>query len=193
MCTVDGCSTKVIARGWCFKHYARWRRSGDPAATKYATPEMSVEERLRNHGWTVTEAGCWEWGVGYGSLQVLGASVPVHRAAFETWVRALEPDEVVRHRCDNPPCINPDHLIPGTHGDNARDRVARARDARTTTPYEIVFEMREVHHMEGMTYKALGARYGVSATQAWKLVNRRVLTPLVASARLTPVHNERRI
>jgi hypothetical protein len=37
---------------------------------------------------------------------------------------------VVRHRCDNPPCVNPDHLIVGTHAENTADAVARGRTAR---------------------------------------------------------------
>lgn len=37
---------------------------------------------------------------------------------------------VVRHTCDNPRCINPDHLIPGTRADNNRDRAERNRSAK---------------------------------------------------------------
>lgn len=37
---------------------------------------------------------------------------------------------VVRHTCDNPRCINPDHLIGGTKADNNRDRVVRGRSAK---------------------------------------------------------------
>ncbi|ACP44084.1 hypothetical protein VPP93_gp13 [Vibrio phage VP93] len=38
---------------------------------------------------------------------------------------------VVRHTCDNPRCINPDHLIGGTIADNNRDRAERGRSAKT--------------------------------------------------------------
>lgn len=37
---------------------------------------------------------------------------------------------VVRHTCDNPRCINPDHLVPGTRADNNRDRAERGRSAK---------------------------------------------------------------
>ena len=38
-------------------------------------------------------------------------------------------NEVLRHTCDNRWCINPDHLIEGTHNDNVQDRVLRGRSA----------------------------------------------------------------
>lgn len=34
---------------------------------------------------------------------------------------------VSRHSCDNPPCINPEHLAEGTHADNVDDKVSRGR------------------------------------------------------------------
>lgn len=41
--------------------------------------------------------------------------------------------EVMRHTCDNPACIRLDHLIPGTHADNVRDKIERGRQAAGET------------------------------------------------------------
>lgn len=30
VCTIAGCAEPVVARGWCHRHYMRWRRRGDP-------------------------------------------------------------------------------------------------------------------------------------------------------------------
>lgn len=72
---------------------------------------------------------CWEWKAcrttkrgGYGQFRVTlapGKNVVLysHRAAYEATFGA-PPVGLLRHKCDNPPCCNPAHLIPGTHADN---------------------------------------------------------------------------
>ena len=77
---------------------------------------------------------CWLWqaGVnehGYGRISTTRADGPVlaHRAAYEAKVGPLAEGEVVRHRCDNPRCVNPNHLIAGTMMDNTADMMERKR------------------------------------------------------------------
>lgn len=72
---------------------------------------------------------CWPWTGrltrdGYGAFGRKRA----HRVAY--WLNGGEIDgKIIRHRCDNPACCNPNHLIAGTHADNVRDRVERGRSA----------------------------------------------------------------
>lgn len=78
---------------------------------------------------------CWEWtGArdwdGYGLLQVDGRPQRAARLAFAWFVRPLVDGEVVRHRCDNPPCCNPAHLVAGSPAENSGDMVERQRSAR---------------------------------------------------------------
>lgn len=79
---------------------------------------------------------CWEWegavnGSGYGSFRVpqLGrVTLEAHRFSYLVCNGEFPPDgHVVRHKCDNPICVNPYHLEPGTKADNARDMVERGR------------------------------------------------------------------
>ena len=76
------------------------------------------------------ESGCWEWtgaktkDYGYGVLHADRA----HRVTYEM-AHGSATGLVIRHRCDNPPCCNPNHLAAGTHADNVRDRVSRGRSA----------------------------------------------------------------
>lgn len=77
---------------------------------------------------------CWPWqcartGTGYGTLYVLGSTVLAHRVSWAIQHRrSPKPGEVIRHQCDNPPCVNPAHLAAGSRADSNRDIAARRRN-----------------------------------------------------------------
>lgn len=62
---------------------------------------------------------------GYTRVTVRGKETPLHRLVYEILHGKVSSDLVIRHRCDNRGCCNPDHLIHGTDGDNIRDAVER--------------------------------------------------------------------
>ncbi len=151
----------------------------------------TVEERLRFYGWVVTDAGCWEWQGGrhtngYGGLMIRGKSRKVHRLAYEEWVGPIPDDLVIRHRCDNPPCINPEHLMVGTDRDNARDKVERGRQTRnygernglTTLTTAEVFEIRQEYSRGVLTQAMLGEAYGVSRATIGNIVGGKTWTQI---------------
>lgn len=77
---------------------------------------------------------CWEWtGAldkrGYGVLNVEQKAVKAHR--FSLLLAGIDVDGLlVCHKCDNPRCVNPDHLYAGTAKQNSRDAVSRGRTYR---------------------------------------------------------------
>ena len=75
---------------------------------------------------------CWPWtgavdSDGYGRIGLGGTARLVHRVVYELEVGPIPDGMEVRHTCDNPPCCNPAHLLPGTHAENMADMVERGR------------------------------------------------------------------
>lgn len=77
---------------------------------------------------------CWEWqracnAKGYAVMSWVRPGWPhlVHTFVYQEVVGPIPDGNVVRHTCDNPPCVNPRHLVLGTHADNQGDMVARGR------------------------------------------------------------------
>jgi len=87
-------------------------------------------------------SGCWEWtgGLnpdGYGYMRVDGKMVGVHRLSYSMYNSEGIPSGLcVMHKCDNPSCVNPDHLSLGTHKDNMDDRGAKGRSSGGSLPGE---------------------------------------------------------
>jgi hypothetical protein len=141
-CTIEGCSGRRQARGWCGKHYMRWRQHGDPHFTERPTWGQPADVRF----WSKVDASgvCWEWTAsddgakGYGRFDHQSA----HRWAYEFLVGPIPEGMTLDHLCLNKRCVNPDHLEVVTAGVNTlRGGSVAAVNARKTHcpaghPYE---------------------------------------------------------
>lgn len=80
-------------------------------------------------------SGCWLWSgfrdrAGYGRFKGPGNIQHAHRTSWVFERGPIPKGLFVCHHCDNPPCVNPEHLFLGTSADNTRDRDRKGRQAR---------------------------------------------------------------
>lgn len=138
------------------------------------------------------DAGCWEWQgtrvgsrrnlSGYGQVRYGGTYFVAHRVSWVLHRGPIPAGMLVCHRCDNPPCVRPDHLFLGTAADNAHDREAKGRrrggarggslNFRAKVTEEQVREARR-RRAQGATCVAIAADLGLSKGAVVQMTNGR--------------------
>ena len=137
-------------------------------------PQARAWRNLERRGWITTGSGCHEWrgagnDKGYGQIRTLDGIFYTHRVSFINAKGPIPRGMFVLHECDNPPCLNPDHLFLGTNLDNVRDMDMKGRrvsavglgNARTKFPDEVIESIRAD---VCSSTNALAEKYGVSAS-----------------------------
>lgn len=101
-------------------------------------PSLSKNDIIRF--WSLVDKsnidGCWPWrslsgSKFYGTFYINGVSRASHRISYylETGIDPV--GSLVCHRCDNPPCVRPDHLFMGTTSTNVADKIKKGRHSNT--------------------------------------------------------------
>jgi hypothetical protein len=129
-------------------------------------------------------SGCWLWlgrcnPKGYGMMWHKRKSFLAHRVSYRVFVGAIPPADTVwgwahiLHKCDNPTCINPDHLFAGDAQDNTDDMYHKGRDHHANGLDHGMVKLtdaiaREIH-LSSEPPSVLAARYGVHESHARKI------------------------
>lgn len=184
ICSIPDCGKTVLnVRGWCSKHYQRWRKHGDPLGgpafrTSRGDSLRFVYEVVLNHH----DGGCLNWPFckvedGYGRIWSDGKNGLAHRYVCEL-VNGPPPtrDHEAAHTCGNGHlgCVAPGHLSWKTKADNQADRLFHGthdRGERSANSKISESDAREILSLRGtLSQREIGQRFGVSQAQISRIL-----------------------
>ena len=129
-------------------------------------------------------SGCWLWtakthACGYGIISINNRPELAHRVSVKLSGRDVA-GKVVRHKCDNPACVNPDHLLTGSQSDNMADKVAKDRQQKGERCHQSNLTQADIKHIRSVAVKGFGGnikslceQYGITTTSMLDIVNRK--------------------
>lgn len=108
-----------------------------------AVSRLPIWERIRRSYKVCPVTGCFNWirdrsMAGYGRISYLSKRIYAHRLVWTLHNGPIPRHLHVCHHCDNPRCVNPDHLFLGTNHDNIKDKQIKGRAAKKLTHQEII-------------------------------------------------------
>jgi hypothetical protein len=170
---------------------------GAPAVSRHRNPRRFCSSQcaaVARHGPLLTletlsqfyevdpATGCWNWTrskntEGRATIRRGGLNVYAYRVVYGLLREPIPANLLACHSCDNPSCINPDHVFVGTIADNNLDMTVKGRAATgEKQPAHKMTEdaVREARHMRsaGWTYESIAKHFGVSYATAHRVANR---------------------
>lgn len=124
--------------------------------------------------------GCWGWGAysakdGRGHFCVLGEAIYAPRYSYRLFKGEIKEEMFVLHSCDNPNCVNPEHLREGLAIDNITDMVDRGRNAKGEDQHLSKLtdqKARDIYNLKGkVSGRQLAKQYGIhptTLTSVWR-------------------------
>ena len=144
----------------------------------------SIKNRFLDKIYFIPFHSCWEWSAsvrrkdqGYGAFWFNGKHHPASRISFQIFKGEIQDGLVVCHKCDNPACVNPDHLFLGTSADNSKDMTNKRRQMHGSSHYkaklteEDVVLIRKIYGLGILSMGKLAKQFGVSRPMIGNIVN----------------------
>lgn len=178
-CSIDGCGRSSRRRGWCNKHYGRWRRHGDPLAG--GTIQGAPMQWLRDHlDYTGDECLIWPFSrtCGYGNLYIDGKSALISRLMCEhRHGPPPTPKHEAAHSCGRGPlgCVNGSHLRWATPKENNADKLIHGthnRGDRNGTAKLTDADVLAIRSITGISQEEIARRYGISQVHVSRIKSR---------------------
>lgn len=145
----------------------------------------------------VKKSGCWIWEAslnnkGYGQFSIKrSVNKLAHRISYQIYIGDIPKGLCVLHKCDNPKCVNPDHLFLGTKKDNMIDKENKNRGNHEKASKTMIrkghnrgekqwmckltnndiIEIRKLHS-KGLTHEEIASKYPVERRQIGKIINK---------------------
>ncbi len=141
-------------------------------------PFITAMERSFNK-FVIKQDGCWDWRgskkkkLPYGMMTIRGKEYMAHRVSYMIHIGEIPEGRVVLHKCDNPPCSNPDHLYVGTYQDNQDDKRERGRCKVEKLSVEQVIQIKSLLS-EGFSCHEVSRRFKCSPTNICNIKNGKI-------------------
>jgi hypothetical protein len=124
---------------------------------------------------------CWIWTAakyrdGYGAFRIANTIVRAHRCAWELANGPIHEGQQVLHRCDNRPCVRPDHLFLGTNAENHADMAAKGRSQVGIRHHNVKLTESDVYAIrlarsKGQTLIAIAKQFGIAFQSVSRIVH----------------------
>ncbi len=125
------------------------------------------------------ETGCWEWQgaitrQGYGVVGRSHRLFGAHRLSYAAFRCVIPEGQYVCHTCDNPGCVNPEHLFVGTQRDNLQDAAKKGRTERGAERHNAVLNEAQVRSIkqaldQGESQASLARTYTVHSNVIYRI------------------------
>lgn len=187
ICSFNGCVNEVRRAGLCGSHYNQKIKGKELKPLQLQYHGLTEEDRFLKRVIVKGKDECWEWTGSrnqdnwHGQWRNKDGEIELtHRASFRLFKCDIPGGLFVLHKCDNPICVNPNHLFLGTQSDNIKDMWAKGRanpKPSLGSKHGISkLSENEVLQIRGSTEsgKSLSEKYGVTQTTISDIRHRRI-------------------